>query len=60
MDFRIKKVTLNDGKIAKIQIWDTYSMERAESMIAQYFKRVNGFIIIYNITERISFEKAKY
>ena len=58
MDYRIKKVTLNDGKIAKIQIWDTCSMERAESMITRYFKGANGFIIMYNITERNSYEKA--
>ena len=26
-DFKIKRVTLNDGKTAKIQIWDTASGE---------------------------------
>ena len=58
MDYRIKKVALNDGKIAKIQIWDTCSMERAQSMIIRYFKGANGFIIMHNITERNSYEKA--
>jgi len=28
MDYRIKRVTLNDGKEAQIQIWDTCSSER--------------------------------
>ena len=60
MDFKIKNVTLNDGKIAKIQIWDSNSFRSGEGMNKIYFKGANGFIIIYNITDNDSFEKAKY
>ena len=60
MDFKIKNVTLNDGKIAKIQIWDSNSFRSGEGMNKIYFKGANGFIIIYNITDNDSFKKAKY
>jgi len=59
LDYSIKRVTLNDGKTAKIQIWDTVSGERARSMITSQIRIMNGFIIMYNITRRESFENAK-
>ena len=59
IDFSIKRVTLNDGKTAKIQIWDTVSGERSRSMITSHIRIMNGFIIMYNITRRESFENAK-
>ena len=59
MDYSIKRVTLNDGKTAKIQIWDTASGERSKNMITNQLRMMNGFIIMYNITEKKSFETAK-
>ena len=58
-DFKIKRVTLNDGKTAKIQIWDTASGERYKFIIANNFRGAKGFIIMYNIAWRKSFEIAK-
>ena len=59
MDYRIKRVTLNDGKTAKIQIWDTCSSERFNYINRNYFNRTNGYIIMYNMTKRESFENAR-
>ena len=59
MDYTIKIVTLNNGKAAKIQLWDTPSSERYNSVNITYFNRVNGFIIMYNMTKRESFENAR-
>ena len=58
-DFYIKRVALSDGKTAKIQIWDTASGERSRSMIFSNIRMMNGFIIMYDITRRESFESAK-
>ena len=61
VNFQIKNVTLNDGKIAKIQIWDSNSFTGGgENMNKTYFKGANGFIIIYNITDIDTFEKATF
>jgi len=58
-DFKIKRVTLNDGKTAKIQIWDTANGERYKFIITNNFRGAKGFIIMYNIAWRKSFEIAK-
>ena len=59
LDPYIKRVTLSDGKTAKIKIWDTASGERSRSMITSHIRMMNGFIIMYDITIRESFESAK-
>ena len=59
MDFFTKIVKLNDGRTAKIQFIDTDSMERGKSYIRASFNRVNGFIIMYNMTIRESFNNAR-
>ena len=58
IDFSVKSVTLFDGKIARIRICDTESTERFKSVIINQFRTMNGFIIMYNITRRESFENA--
>ena len=59
MNYFTKIVKLNDGRTAKIQFIDTDSMERGKSYIRAYFNRVNGFIIMYNMTIRESFNNAR-
>ena len=60
MDYRIKKVTFNDGVTALIQLWDTSSSNYHKPFIRHYLKVSNGFIIMYNIAIRQSFENAEY
>jgi small GTP-binding protein len=58
IDFIVKFVTLFDGKKAKIRIFDTESTEHFKSIIRNHFRMMDGFIIMYNITRRESFENA--
>jgi len=60
LDFRVKKLTLSSGAKVKIQIWDSSGDERYNTITRQYFNRANGFIIMYNITRRDSFEKVAF
>jgi len=59
LDYKIKRITLDNGKKVKLQIWDTPSSERFDSITKISFTRANGFIIMYNITKQRSFERAK-
>ena len=59
IDFSTKQVTLCDGKKARIQLCDTESTERFKFILTSQFRMMNGFIIMYNITRRESFENAK-
>ena len=54
IDFQTKYLNINNKKI-KVQIWDTAGQERYRVVTKNYFNTSNGFIIIYDITDRRSF-----
>ncbi len=55
VDFRSLMLKYNDMNI-KLQIWDTAGQERFRSISVNYFKSANGFIFVYDISNRKSFE----
>lgn len=48
------------NKIIKLQIWDTAGQERFRSIIKTYYRNVCGCIIVYDITNKISFQNSMY
>ena len=70
VDFKLKTIEIN-GKEIKLQIvkkkikkikilqWDTAGQERFRAITTSYYKGAQGFIIVYDITERESFEHVK-
>ena len=40
-----------DGKVVKLQIWDTCGQERYRSLIPNYYKNSSLAIIVYAINE---------
>jgi small GTP-binding protein len=40
----------------KLQIWDTAGQERFKNIQASYYKGANGILVVYDITNRESFE----
>ena len=44
------------GKKVKLQIWDTAGQERFKNITASYYRGGNGVILIYDITDRESFD----
>ena len=57
IDFQVKILTINNIKI-KIQIWDTAGEERYRVVAKNYFNTSDGFIIMYDITNRESFDSV--
>ena len=56
-DYKSKIVKLpKSKKRVKIQIWDTAGQERYMSLNKNIFQKVQGIIIMYDLTKRISFE----
>jgi small GTP-binding protein len=41
----------NQGKIIKFQIWDTAGQERFKNIISNYYKGVDGIIMVYDLTD---------
>ncbi|OHS98286.1 Ras-related protein Rab-4B [Tritrichomonas foetus] len=45
-----------DGKQVKLQIWDTAGQERFRSIAKAYFRSAVGVMLVFDLTERKSFE----
>ena len=59
-DFKSKVCTLpNSKKTVKLQIWDTAGQERYMSLNQNLFLKVQGVILMYDISSRETFEHLK-
>ena len=54
VDFRVVSLKYKDI-LAKVHIWDTAGQERFKSISMNYFRSSHGFIFIYDITNKNSF-----
>ena len=54
VDFKMKKKEI-DGKIIKIQIWDTAGHERFRSITYSYYRGANAIIIVFDLSDKKSF-----
>ena len=48
-----------DGQTVKFEIWDTAGQERYHSLAPMYFRGAKAAIVVYDITSKESFFKAK-
>jgi small GTP-binding protein len=44
-----------DGKRLRMQIWDTAGQERFETLTAQYYRRAQGIMLVYDVTKERTF-----
>lgn len=58
VDFKIKTIEL-DGKIVKLQLWDTAGQEKFKTITSSYYRGAHGFIVVYDITNFNSFLSVK-
>ncbi|CAL1694309.1 unnamed protein product [Somion occarium] len=57
--FLTQTVTLDDGTSVKFEIWDTAGQERYKSLAPMYYRNANCAVVVYDITQTASLEKAK-
>jgi small GTP-binding protein len=57
--FMNQTVTLPDDTLIKFQIWDTAGQERFHSLAPMYYRGAQAAIVVYDITSKMSFDKAK-
>ena len=58
VDFRTRNYQLN-GETIKVQMWDTAGQERFRSITRAYYRGATGIILLYDITNRESFEHIR-
>jgi len=54
VDFQMKTMNV-DGHIIALQLWDTAGQERFRSIAKSYFRRVDGVLLLYDVTSESSF-----
>lgn len=59
IDKFFKKFQLSDGSYVHCYIYDTAGQERYDSLSRSYFKRADAVLLVYDISDKKSFEKIK-
>ncbi len=62
IDFKVKKININvngENKKIKLQLWDTAGQERFRSITTSYFRGAQAAIIVYDVTNRETFDHVK-
>eukprot|EP00356_Strombidium_inclinatum_P010905 CAMPEP_0170491942 /NCGR_PEP_ID=MMETSP0208-20121228/11389_1 /TAXON_ID=197538 /ORGANISM="Strombidium inclinatum, Strain S3" /LENGTH=75 /DNA_ID=CAMNT_0010767597 /DNA_START=118 /DNA_END=345 /DNA_ORIENTATION=- len=62
--FKTKEVNFTDPddgsmQTLKLNLWDTAGQEKFDSLTKMYFKDTKAAIIVYDVTNEMSFEKAQ-
>ncbi|CAL8272491.1 unnamed protein product [Merluccius merluccius] len=55
VDFKMKTLDI-DGIKVRLQIWDTAGQERYQTITTQYYRRAQGIVLVYDITNEPSFQ----
>jgi Ras-related protein Rab-1A len=59
VDFRLATLE-KQGKVLKLQLWDTAGQDRYRRIVSSYYRGASGIILVYDITNRDSFEKIEF
>lgn len=57
--FLTQTICLDDATTVKFEIWDTAGQERYKSLAPMYYRNANCAVVVYDITQTASLEKAK-
>ncbi|EIE75475.1 hypothetical protein G6F46_000869 [Rhizopus delemar] len=57
--FLAQTISLDDNTTVKFEIWDTAGQERYKSLAPMYYRNANCAVVVYDITQASSLDKAK-
>jgi len=57
--FLTQTIALDDTTTVKFEIWDTAGQERYKSLAPMYYRNANCAVVVYDITQASSLDKAK-
>ncbi|XP_062973172.1 EF-hand calcium-binding domain-containing protein 4A [Elgaria multicarinata webbii] len=58
IDYQVKSLMVDNTQVV-LQLWDTAGQERFRSITKQYFRRVDGILIMYDIMTESSFTAVR-
>ncbi|KAK4246227.1 mitochondrial inner membrane protein-domain-containing protein [Corynascus novoguineensis] len=57
--FLTQTISLDENTTVKFEIWDTAGQERYKSLAPMYYRNANCAVVVYDITQVTSLDKAK-
>ena len=58
IDYKAKSININNRQV-RLKIWDTAGQERFRNITQQYYKNADGILLIYDVSDRNSYEKIR-
>lgn len=58
VDFKIRTIE-NEGKVIKLQIWNTAGQERFRTITSSYYCGEHSIIVVYDVTDLDSFNNMR-
>ena len=58
VDFLSKEININNQKI-NLKILDTCGQERYKSIASNYYRKVDGIMFVFDVTNKTSFDEVK-
>ena len=59
LDYKLKTIKLDSGKVIKAQLWDTAGQDKYRTIAKNYYKGSHGILLLYDITKISSFENIR-
>ena len=59
IDFKHKIYASKKGSHVKVKLWDTAGQERFKTLTETFYKKADGVLVTYSITDSNSFENIK-
>jgi len=56
--FRTQTIATENGTLVKLEIWDTAGQERYKSLAPMYYRNAHCAVVVYDVTNRESYNKA--
>lgn len=59
MDYFSKDEKFGENKVIRLKIWDTAGQEQFRSLTKNFFRNSDGAILVFDVSNRYSFEKVQ-
>lgn len=60
VQYKQKTLKLQDGNTIRVQIWDTAGTTRYNTITPNYYRNVDGILLVFDITNNKSFEMVSF
>ena len=60
MEYKQKTLKLEDSTTIRVQIWDTAGTARYNTITPNYYRNIDGILLVFDISNQKSFEMVNF